>query len=123
MKRIVALSACVVATLMFAALVLAQSNPAAPRSSGRPEGVATKKKMRGAVLGIDVGASTVTISYRKATVTFFVGEDTIVKQAGMNRSLADIRTGDKVTIHYKQEKKRKIAIAILVQGGPAATAP
>jgi Cu/Ag efflux protein CusF len=69
-----------------------------------------QKEAEGKIESVDVKANTVTISHKKATMTFTAAPN--IEFGGMGNkkvTLADLKVGDKVTVHYTDEGGKLVA--------------
>jgi hypothetical protein len=132
---------CVVVAMAFTGMVFAQTatppvkqTPAQPMvkpaekpapapapAKAAPEKPAVKpaavkkmgaKKITGMVVSVDAVANTIVVKGKKAEMTFEVGATTKIMIAGKEAKLADLNKDTKVTVAYKMEGKKKLAIFI-----------
>ena len=73
-----------------------------------------EKKMMGVVVSVDAVANTIVVKHaaKKAEFTFEATPTTKIMVAGKEAKLADIMKDNKVTVTYKWEGKKRVAIAI-----------
>ena len=72
---------------------------------------AEHQKMTGEIKAVDAKAGTITLAHRTGEVTFTAAPDIKFGHAGekVQMTLADLKVGDKVVIHYSEDAGKKIA--------------
>ncbi|HVO76994.1 MAG TPA: hypothetical protein VMT60_03330 [Candidatus Bathyarchaeia archaeon] len=136
MKKGLVLVLSVLVALTFSGVILAQQNPPektapAPVRPDAPDKVAPQfdekmsapnakpmttkpkeKTMTGTVVSIDEVASTIIVKVKGKERTFVLDPAVKVTIDGADAKLADLQKDAKVTIVYKSENKKKVALAI-----------
>ena len=138
MKKVMVLVLSIAVALAFASMVLAQSNP--PRvvkdstttttttTTSKPiakpattttttttttKTVAPKERMiKGTVVSVDAVANTIVVKYKDSDKTFTLDPAAKIMIAGKESQLADIQKDAKVTVVYKYDEKKRVALAI-----------
>ncbi len=68
----------------------------------------------GEVTGVDPEAQTITVKRGEETFTAVLDENTPIKQGRENRTLKDIKVGNKVVIRYFEERGKNAAKLIMI---------
>lgn len=120
MKKVMVLVLSIAVALAFASMVLAQSNP--PRvvkdsttttTTTTTKTVAPKERMiKGTVVSVDAVANTIVVKYKDSDKTFTLDPAAKIMIAGKESQLADIQKDAKVTVVYKYDGKKRVALAI-----------
>ena len=75
--------------------------------------VAPKERMiMGTVVSVDAVANTIVVKYKDTDKTFTVDPAAKISSAGAECKLADIQKDAKVTVIYKYDGKKKVAVRI-----------
>ena len=84
----------------------------APAKAEKKEAKAKMKQVTGEVTAVDAQANTITVKKGKKDTTITVDDKTKIMVGKAKKALADVKVGDKVTVHYaepvtpaKEEKK------------------
>ncbi len=84
----------------------------APAKAEKKEAKAKMKQVTGEVTAVDAKANTLTVKKGKKETTINVDDKTKIMAGKAKKALADVKVGDKVTVHYaeaaapaKEEKK------------------
>lgn len=150
MKKVLVLVLSVAIALVFASMVIAQTNPpekvpsvsktvppaqttpqqtpntaapmakpatpakpAVPAKAAHPKPVVPKERMiMGTVVSVDAVANTIVVKYKDVDRTFMLDPAAKIMVAGQEAKLADIQKDAKVTVVYKMDGKKKVALAI-----------
>ncbi len=106
MIKAVIRSAFVIA-LAGAILCLAQTARAEEKKAEKPK----PHESTGVIESVDAKAGTVTIKHKKESVTFTAAADIKFGHKGekVAMTIADLKVGDRVTVHYTEEGDKKIA--------------
>jgi Cu/Ag efflux protein CusF len=107
MKAIVR-SALVIA---LAGVVLGFAQTARAQDSAKKAEKPKEHQATGTITAVDVKAGTVTIEHKKESKTFSVAPDVKFGSEGekVKMSIAELKVGDKVTIHYTEDGSKMIA--------------
>ncbi len=111
MKKVIAIVVSVLFILSVAGLSFAaEQKAAAPADKAAPAKAEEKapakiKHMTGEVVAVDAKAKTLTVKGKKGDMAFSVDEKAVAK-------LADVKTGDKVTVKYKEMDGKNIATSV-----------
>ncbi|HUK82488.1 MAG TPA: copper-binding protein [Verrucomicrobiae bacterium] len=69
-----------------------------------------QKEVQGKITAVDATAGTVTIKHKKDTMTFTAAPDIEFGGAGNKKiTLADLKVGDHITVHYTEESGKLMA--------------
>lgn len=99
----------------------APTTPAAVPVEKKEAAPAAKKiQVTGEVAAVDAKANTVTVKGQKGDVTVSVNDKTKILADKDNKTLADVKTGNKVTVKYVEAEGKKVATKISIL--PAAAA-
>jgi Cu/Ag efflux protein CusF len=104
----------VIRSALVVALAGAVLGFAQTAQAGDKEKKADKAKPQqatGDITAVDAAAGTITIEHKKTSVTFTAAPDIKFGAEGenLNLTLANLKVGDHVTVHYTQEGDKKIA--------------
>jgi Cu/Ag efflux protein CusF len=114
MKKMIAIVVSLLFVLSVAGLSFAAEQKAAAPAETKKEAVPAKaeekapakiKHMRGEVVAVDAKAKTLTVKGKKGEMAFSVDEKAAAK-------LADVKTGDKVAVKYKEMNGKNIATSV-----------
>lgn len=121
MKRAITLILALLCAGFFAA-VSVQAEEAA--GGEKPAAAAPKGKMtsiKGEITEIDAAANHVKVKEKENEITINVTDKTIITAGKVKRTLADLKSGDKVVAKFTEEDGRKVArsirVATLGKGG------
>jgi Cu/Ag efflux protein CusF len=101
MKKTIAIVAALIFVLAFTAASFA---------------AAKVHQVTGEVTAVDAAAKTVTLKHKKGEVVISVEEKTTIKEGKEKKSLADVKAGDKVTVHYTEADGKMTAKSIAIKG-------
>ena len=91
--------------LCLAAAVLACTQVARAADAKPPE-----KEVQGKITAVDAAAGTVAIKHKKDTMTFTAAPDIEFGGDGNKKlTLADLKVGDHITVHYTEESGKLMA--------------
>jgi ribosomal protein S1 len=113
MKKTIAIVLSLILMFAFAAATFAaDQNEAAP--------MATKTKIKhalitGEVTAVDAKANTITVMGKKGDVTISVSDKTKMPKG---KTLADVKTGDKITVRYTEADGKNTAVTIAMKAAP-----
>lgn len=126
MKKAIAIVLSVMFIFALTSVTFAAEEKKAPAE--KKEAAPAKAKMKqvtGEVAAVDAKANTITVKKGKKETTITVDEKTKIMVGKEKKALADVKVGDKVTVHYaaeaaapKAEKKMEKK-----EAAPAAPAP
>lgn len=103
----------------------------AEKKTEKKEAKAKMKQVTGVVAAVDAKANTITVKKGKKETTINVDDKTKIMVGKEKKALADVKVGDKVTVHYaeaaapaKEEKKmeKKEAAPAKKEAAPAPAA-
>jgi Cu/Ag efflux protein CusF len=100
MKKGIAIAVSLMLVLAFAAVSFARTKT---------------HSITGIVTAVDTEAKTVSLKTRKGEVVLSFTEKTSVKEGKEKKSLADVKTGDKVTARYTEADGKKTAQSIAIK--------
>lgn len=117
MKKIITLVLAMLFMLSVAGLAIAEEKKeAAPAEKKAPAKV---KQVTGEVTAIDATAKTLTVKGRAGDVALTADDKTSVKVGKEQKSLADVKVGDKVRVKYTEMDGKNVAKSIIVKAAPA----
>ena len=88
---------------------------AAPAEKKEAAGTAAKKiQVTGTVAAVDAKANTVTVKGLKGDITVAINETTKIMADKYKKTLADVKTGNKVTVKYVEAEGKKVATKISI---------
>ncbi|MDH4230786.1 MAG: hypothetical protein OEW04_02020 [Nitrospirota bacterium] len=129
MKKTIAIVLSLVLMFAFTAVTFATEKAAAPvekkettpaeKKEAAPEKKAAKKQVTGEVTAIDAKANTLTVKGKKGDVTVSTTDKTKVVAGKDAKTLADVKTGDKVTVKYTEAEGKNVATKIAIMAAPA----
>jgi hypothetical protein len=121
MRKCMTFVACAAFLAVVATTLLAQTNLPGREAQGASDkaNMVIKKRMLGIITSVDVSAKRVVIRYRDAEVPFEVNAATKIKLDGKKCTLESIQSGQKVTIVYRREYKKRIAMFMVVESDSA----
>lgn len=107
MKKAIAIVLSIMFILAVASVTFAADKAAAPKAEK-----AKMKQVTGEVAAVDAKANTITVKKGKKDTMITVDDKTKIMVGKKKMALADVKVGDKVTVHYaetaapaKEEKK------------------
>ena len=125
MKKIIFLVA-MVTVVAFAFGVMAQQKPAPAKAAATPAPApkAPEKpkleKFSGAIEKVDEVAKAIVVKEKKAEKTFAIDDKTKITKAKKDLAFSDLKKGMSVSVEYKKDGDKVIAVSIKVAGaGPA----
>ena len=132
MKKMILLVA-LITVIAFVSGVMAQQKPAekaaapavakpaatAPAPAEKPKAVKAEK-FAGAVEKIDEAAKTIVVKDKKGEKTFAIDDKTKITKAGKDMPFAEVKKGMNVSVEYKKDGDKMVAVAIKV-AAPKAT--
>jgi ribosomal protein S1 len=104
----------------FAAEKAAEKKEAAPmeKVEKKAKKKVAHKQVTGEVAAVDAAANTVTVKGKKGEVTVSVTEKTKIMEGKAKKALADLKTGDKVTVKYTEAEGTNTAKSIAIKAAP-----
>jgi ABC-type Fe3+-hydroxamate transport system substrate-binding protein len=113
MKKAIAIVLSIMFILAVASVTFAADKKAAAPAEKKEVTVKAKmKQVTGEVTAVDAKANTITVKKGKKDTTITVDDKTKIMVGKAKKALADVKVGDKVTVHYaeavtpaKEEKK------------------
>ncbi|MEI6084647.1 MAG: DUF5666 domain-containing protein [Verrucomicrobiota bacterium] len=105
-------AALAVGVLGFTQTVRAADTNAPHKAVAKAADAPKTSTMSGDIESVDVKAGTVTIKNKKSTKTFVVNADTDFGGTGKNTTIADLKVGDKVNVHFKPDTTPLVATKI-----------
>ncbi|MEW6419249.1 MAG: DUF5666 domain-containing protein [Nitrospirota bacterium] len=126
MKKAIAIIVAVLFVFSFAGLSFATEKAAEKAAPAKAEETkaAEKPKVKmvtGEVKAVDAKAKTLTVKGKKADVTVTCDDKTKIMMGKEKKTLADVMTGDKVTVKYTEAEGKNVAKSISIKA--AETAP
>ncbi len=117
MKKTIAIVLSLVLMFAFTAVTFAAEKAAAPAEKkeaaaakkAAPAKKAVKKQVTGEVTAVDAKANTLTVKGKKGDVTLSTDDKTTVMAGKDKKTLADVKAGDKVTVHYTEADGKNVA--------------
>ena len=100
---------------------MGKSESAAPASTEKQASMEKVELVVGEVAAIDTNTGTLTVKSKKHEISFATDGKTIIKMGKENKSLADIKSGDKVKVKYTEANGKKLARSIAVKTPMTAT--
>ena len=97
----------------------APAKPAATVPAGKPK-AAKAEKFAGAVEKIDEAAKAIVVKDKKGEKTFAIDDKTKITKAGKDMPFAEVKKGMNVSVEYKKDGDKMVAVAIRV-AAPKAT--
>ncbi len=80
----------------------AKEKKEAPAKAEKKEAKAKMKQVTGVVSAVDAKANTITVKKGKKETTITVDDKTKIMVGKEKKALADVKAGDKVTVHYAE---------------------
>ncbi|HSB32578.1 MAG TPA: hypothetical protein VLD55_13330 [Candidatus Sulfobium mesophilum] len=112
MKKAIAIVLSLMFIFALTSVTFAAEKKEAPAKAEKKETAAKMKKVTGEVTAVDAKANTMTVKKGKKETAITVDEKTKIMVGKEKKALADVKVGDKVTVHYaegaapaKEEKK------------------
>ena len=112
MKKAIAIVLSVMFIFALTSVTFAAEKKMAPAKAEMKEAKAKMKQVTGVVAAVDAKANTITVKKGKKDTTITVDDKTKIMVGKEKKALADVKVGDKVTVHYaeaaapaKEEKK------------------
>lgn len=123
MKKIILLVT-LLTLVAFASGVMAQQKPA-PAPAPAPASPAKEEKPKiekftGAVEKVDEMAKAVVVKDKKGEKTFAIDDKTKITKGGKDMPLADLKKGMNVSVEYKKDGEKLVAVAIKAAAPKAA---
>ena len=112
MKKAMAIVLSIMFIFALTSVTFAAEKKEAPAKAEKKETTAKMKQVTGEVTAVDAKANTMTVKKGKKETAITVDEKTKIMVGKEKKALADVKVGDKVTVHYseaaapaKEEKK------------------
>ena len=127
MKKTIAIVLSLVLMFAFTAVTFAAEKAAAPAEKkemapaekAAPAKKAVKKQVTGEVTAVDAKANTLTVKGKKGDVMVSTDDKTSVMEGKAKKTLADVKAGDKVTVHYTEADGKNVAHKVAIKAAPA----
>ena len=126
MKKTIAIVLSLVLMFAFTAVTFAAEKAAAPAEKkaapaekAAPAKKAVKKQVTGEVTAVDAKANTLTVKGKKGDVMLSTDDKTTVMAGKDKKTLADVKAGDNVTVHYSEADGKNVAHKVAIKAAPA----
>ncbi len=100
-------------TIVSILLIIAVAGPAI--ATDAKDNVKIKKLITGEVVTVDTAANSLTLKGKRAEVVISTNEKTVVQVGKENKSLADVKVGDKIAVRYSEIDGKTLAESIVVR--------
>ena len=123
MKKTIVIVLSLVLMFAFTAVTFAAEKAAAPAEKKEMKAEkakkAVKKQVTGEVTAVDAAANTLTVKGKKGDVMLSTDDKTTVMEGKAKKTLADVKAGDKVTVHYSEADGKNVAHKVVMKAAPA----
>ncbi|MEJ2007007.1 MAG: hypothetical protein P8Z30_02440 [Acidobacteriota bacterium] len=120
MKKVLSVVVSLVMMFAFTAVSFAAEQEAAPAPAKKVEKTHHMKKavhhrrIVGEVAAVDAAAGTITVKHKKGEITVTVYARTRIRTGKEKKSIEDVKTGEKVTVRYKEEEGKNVATGVYI---------